>query len=85
MLPRLIREKVLSMIKVRYRNKVAQRFFAGYFVVKNAFRSDRPITGEIDDTIVQIEQHRHVSSHDIARKPNLHYQTALSHLKKVSC
>lgn len=37
---------------------------------------------KVDATVAKIEQHRHVSSHDIFNKRSIHQQIVKNHLKK---
>lgn len=44
------------------------------FDVKDAFHSGRSITKEVDGIIAKTEQERRVSSNDITKELNIHYQ-----------
>lgn len=50
--------------------------------VKNAACSGQLLTKKVDEIIVKVEQHQHVSSHDISNKLNNCHQTVLNQLKK---
>ncbi|KAJ0183521.1 hypothetical protein K1T71_001497 [Dendrolimus kikuchii] len=69
------------------RARVAQiwfkRFQSGNFDIKDARRSGRPVTDKIDAIFEKVEQHRHISSYDVAGELGIDHKTVLAHLKKA--
>lgn len=60
-----------------------KRFQSGNFDVTDAPRSGRPVTREVDEIMEEIEQDRHISSHDIGKEVNIDHKRVLNHLKKA--
>jgi len=74
---RLLKKIVMFMDMMQYQyvwHKAGlKRFQSGNFDIKDAHRSDRPITGKIDE-IMEKEQDRHISSHDIGKELNIDHK-----------
>jgi len=61
-----------------------KRFQSRNFDVKDAPRSGRPITRKVDEVMEKIEQHQHISSHDIGKELNIDHKTIfLNYLEKT--
>jgi len=60
-----------------------KRFQSENFDVKDASRSDRPITGKVDEIMEKVEQDRHISNRDIGKELNIDHKTVLNYLEKT--
>jgi len=60
-----------------------KRFQSGNFYVKDAPRSDRPISGKVDEIVEKVEQDTSavMISHD--KELNIDHKTVLNHLEKA--
>jgi len=84
---KLLKKIVMFMDMMQYQyvwHKTGSKHFqSGNFYVKDASRSDRPITGKVDEIMEKVEQDRYISSHDIGKKLNIDHKTVLKHLEKA--
>ncbi|GFW08730.1 histone-lysine N-methyltransferase SETMAR [Trichonephila clavipes] len=60
-----------------------RRFRSGFFDVKDALHTSRPIIENADKITEIIEVDRHVSSRSIAQEPKIDHKTVSNHLRKV--
>lgn len=83
-LPRPVEKFVLFLINMHYW-EIAQRWFylyrSGNFDMKDVARGGLPITEKIGQLIVELEQDRHMSSHNIAKELSIYYGIGSDSLK----
>jgi len=63
--------------------RVVQAFSIWKFWCQYASRSDRLITGKVDEIMEKVEQDRRISNHDIGKELNIDYKSVLNHLEKT--
>ncbi|XP_011642710.1 histone-lysine N-methyltransferase SETMAR-like [Pogonomyrmex barbatus] len=59
------------------------KFRCGDFDLQNAFRSDRPVTTDIDQIKVLIDSNRHLTTTEIGHNLNIDQSTVSRHLRKL--
>ncbi|KAJ0171056.1 hypothetical protein K1T71_013255 [Dendrolimus kikuchii] len=71
----------MDLISVRVAQIWFKRFQSGNFDIKDARCSSRPVTDKTDAIFEKVEQDRHISSYDVAKKLRIDHKTVLVHLK----